>query len=396
MKVCYINYISPSLIHGGAEKVVLDEAKMIADSGNRVFIVSLKHAKNAPSIMYLYNRKVRNLFLPFVFYHSQSTIRKGLNVLSSLYNPILISYLKKLLVLEQPDIVHIHQIGPISVYALKMIRQLGIKSVQTFHGYYFECPKGGLYKRERRVCDYPSVFCKLYRRIYCKLLDPCDHIIAISSYVRTRLLNTGYDPNIITLLPNSISLKNPPPFETKPRRPKEILFVGRMVWVKGVHVLLRALTKIRGIKEEYIVNLIGDGEDRKMFEKLARPLPIQVNFLGRVSEKLLELHYQKAWVVVVPSLFPELCPMVPLEAASYGTPVIASNIGGMPDVARHGQTGFLFKPGDADELANYLEALLSDEELTMKFSENAILFSKNFSHEKKLEQLLKIYEKVLG
>ncbi|MEO0242979.1 MAG: glycosyltransferase family 4 protein [candidate division WOR-3 bacterium] len=383
------------IIHGGAERVVLEEAKMMADSGNEVFIVSLKHSQKIPDTIYFYNGKIRNVFLPYRIRFSKSIFGKGLSLMSAFYNPITLRYLRKVLVKEQPDIVHIHQLGEISIGALKVIRRLGIKTVQTFHGYYFECPRGSLTKISGKICNNPPIYCKLYREIYRSLMKSCDHIIAISSYVKLRLLNAGYSPNMITVLPNSIYVESPGLDNKRPNMPKEILFVGRMSKVKGVHVLLEALTKIYGVGDKYIVNLIGDGEDLTSFQRLAKLYSLSVNFLGKVSDRVLKKYYKKAWIVVVPSLFPELCPMVPLEAAAHGCPVIASNIGGMSDVVLHGKTGFLFNPNDADELAFFIESLLHNEELALKMGFEARRFAANFSNEKKLVKLLKIYDTVL-
>jgi glycosyltransferase involved in cell wall biosynthesis len=395
MKICYINYLSPSIIHGGAERVVFEEAKMMVDSGNEVLIVSLKHTKNIPNILYLYDGKIKNLFLPYVAPIPRSALGKGLSILSSFYNPMPIAYLVKLLTREQPDIVHIHQLGPISFYALKTIKRLGFKIVQTFHGYYFECPKGSLFKRSGRLCNNPPIYCRLYKKAYYNLMSSCDHIVAISSYVKQRLLNADYNPDVITLMSNSISTRPSELSTVKPKLRKEVLFVGRMVKAKGVHTFLRALTKIRGIGERYIVNLVGDGEDKMLFEELAKSFSINVNFLGKVSDEVLEQYYKRAWVVIIPSIFPESSSMVSLEAALYGCPVIASNIGGIRDLVLHGHTGFLFNPGDADELANYLETLLVDEQTAMKMGDKARHFVRNFSSERKLKQLLQIYDKVL-
>jgi len=395
MRICYINYISPSIIHGGAEKVVLEDAKMMADMGNDVFIVSLKHTSDISNIVYLYGGKIRNLFLPLEIHASQSMLSKGFSMFLSFYNGIAVHYLKKLLSMEKPDIVHVHQLGPISLGAIKVAKKLGMKVVMTFHGYYFECPRGALLKRSGKICENPPIYCKLYRSIFHRWLNYCDCIIAISSYVKQRLLKAGYNPNIIRLIPNSVSLKQPKTSEIKPVRPKEILFVGRMVKAKGVHILLKALARIKGIGKEYIINLIGDGEDKNAFESLAKSLSVDVNFIGKISDEDLEQYYDRAWVVVVPSLFPELSPLVPLEAQAHGTPVIASNIGALPDLVLHGQTGFLFTPGNARELASYLETLLINEHLAIEFGKKARLFVKNFSHEKKALQLLKVYNSVL-
>jgi glycosyltransferase involved in cell wall biosynthesis len=376
--------------------VVLEEAKMMLDSGNDVFIISLKHNHNLPEIIYLYEGNIKNILLPFKISLSKSIFSKSLNIILSFYNPIALFYLRKILVAERPDIVHIHQLGPISLAALNVIKRLGIKIVQTFHGYYFECPRGSLLKMKGEICRNPSIYCRLYKKIYRNVMKSCDQIVAISSYVKQRLLNAAYDPYTIMLLPNSISSEPENKCAEKSKKMKEILFVGRMVRVKGIHLFLEALTKIPEINRTCTVNLIGEGEDRVLFQKLARSYSLQVNFLGEVPDEVLRSHYKNAWIVVVPSIYPEPLPMVPLEAATYCCPVVASNIGGLSDVVLHGRTGFLFDPNNTNELAKFLEVLVTNEKLAQKMGSEAKYFVREFSNEKKRVKLLKIYKRILS
>ena len=394
MKICYLNYYNPLRIHGGAERVVLREAELVAQSGNEVTIVTTHNAKELGVAM-LKNRKIKVWLLPaFPRLANGSLIRKSMSLLLSLWNPILTMYVNRILSMERPDIVHIHNYGPLSLGVVNVAKRLGCKVIETFHGYHFECPKGGLYKRSGEVCSNPLPVCKIYKQICKKTMLRYDAIIAVSSYVKERLVRAGYSPDTISLIPNSVNEVSKT-FVTRPIN-KEILFVGRMVKSKGVHVLIEALVKVKkAYNEKFTVNFIGDGEHKAYLETLAQSSGVNVNFLGRVSNRILEEHYKSAYLVVVPSLFPELFAIVNLEAMIHGKPVIASNIGGIPDLVLHGQTGFLFEPNDADALAKYIEILLADEELTLKMGNRALKASQKFSESNHLKLLLKLYDKVL-
>ena len=392
MKICYLNYYNPLRIHGGAERVVLREAELVAQSGNEVILVTTHNAKELGAAM-LKNGKIKVWFLPaFPRVANGSLIRKGMNLLLSLWNPLLTMYVNRILSRERPDIVHIHNYGPMSLGVVNVAKRLGCKVIQTFHGYNFECPKGGLYKGSGEVCSNPLLVCKIYKQICHKTMLRYDAIIAVSSYVKGRLVRAGYSPDTVSLIPNSINEVSKT-FDTRPIN-KEILFVGRMVKLKGVHVLIEALVKVKKAHNEKLtVNFIGDGEHKAYFETLAQSSGVDVNFLGRVSDRILEEHYQNAYFVVAPSLFPELFAIVVLEAMSHGKPVIASNIGGIPELVLHGQTGFLFEPNDADALAKYIQILLADEELALNLSNRALKASQKFSESNHLKLLLSVYDK---
>lgn len=96
----------------------------------------------------------------------------------------------------------------------------------------------------------------------------------------------------------------------------------------------------------------------------------------------------------MPSLFPELFGIVVLEAMSHGKPVIASNIGGLPELVLHGKTGLLFEPNDVTALAKCIKYLLTEEELAFNMGHEALEMSKRFSDTNHLEKLLDLYSKV--
>lgn len=393
MKICYLNYYNPFVIHGGAERVVLREAELVAQAGNQVIIVTTNGAKELQMAI-LHEGKIKVWFLPnLVPFDYESFLYKSTALLLSVQNPISIKHVSQILRKERPDIVHIHNYGPMSIGVVNAAKRFGCKVIHTVHGYYFECPKGSLLKRTGEICRNPLPLCKIYKKICKKTMIRCDRIIAVSPYVKERLINAGYSADTVSYVPNSV--KEISQTSVAPSTVKEILFVGRMVKAKGVDVLIKALAKVkkkRAYNEKFIVNLIGDGEHKKYFESLAQSCGLDVNFLGKVSDKILEEHYKSAYLVVVPSLFPELFAIVILEAMSHGKPVIASNIGGIPNLVSHGQTGFLFQPNEADDLAEFIKILLADEELTLNMSNRALKASQKFSESNHLNLLLSVYD----
>lgn len=144
---------------------------------------------------------------------------------------------------------------------------------------------------------------------------------------------------------------------------KIILFVGaldRAHCFKGVDVLIEAASKVM-IDGQWSMIIVGDGDMRGEYEKLVKDkgLNDKIKFAGRASDEELVEYYKKAAVLVLPSVSRnEAFGMVLIEAMAEGTPVIASDLAGVRSVVDDGVTGFLVKPGDADDLAEKLNKIM--------------------------------------
>ena len=160
------------------------------------------------------------------------------------------------------------------------------------------------------------------------------------------------------------------------------LFVGRLTPHKGVDRLIEALPHGAELR------LVGStGHDRQLPERdypsLLRRLAAdrQVQFLGPLDDALLPLAYRSAAVLVLPSVeltrygrrvrTSELLGLVLLEAMMSGTPVIASRVGGLPEVVEHGETGLLVEPGDVAELRDRLASVLGDPGMAARLGRRA-------------------------
>ncbi|WP_299410236.1 glycosyltransferase family 4 protein [uncultured Roseobacter sp.] len=148
-----------------------------------------------------------------------------------------------------------------------------------------------------------------------------------------------------------------------PRSPDEIrlLFVGRLAPVKGLRVLLAALTELSDLPNLRLV-LVGDGPDRARLEAAAAPLGDRVTFTGYLSQTEVAQALQACDIFVLPS-FAEGVPVVLMEALASEKPVIATQVAGVGELVEEGQSGFLVPPGDAETLADRIRTLVGDPEL---------------------------------
>ncbi len=139
------------------------------------------------------------------------------------------------------------------------------------------------------------------------------------------------------------------------------LYLGRLSHEKGIATLVRAHGQMR---RRTPLKVCGTGP---LLESLREAAPANVEFLGyRTGEDLDEI-IRGASVIVVPSVWYENCPISVLEAMAYGKPVVASRIGGIPELVEDGVSGLLYSPGDSEELAERLDTVMSDESLRRRY-----------------------------
>jgi len=177
---------------------------------------------------------------------------------------------------------------------------------------------------------------------------------------------------------------------------KVLLFIGRLAKVKRVDILI-ALTKSL-IKEGFKVKtiLVGDGPDRKLYEKLASSTANNVIFVGQVPRTEVHKYYPLADVFVLPSLSEGL-PQVLLEASAAGKPCVATDVNGTSDIIVHGETGYLVERSNVDAYRRYVKVLLEDEDLSRRMGSKAAKFVKeNFSWDVVVDRYEKMYEDIVN
>lgn len=178
--------------------------------------------------------------------------------------------------------------------------------------------------------------------------------------------------------------------------PLRLLFVGRLVYYKGVDVLLRALTRVG----DATLTLVGDGADRAELEALASTLGVadRTRFLGSVADAELVGHYAAADVFVLPSVSrAEAFGMAMTEAMANGVPAISTALGTGTDwVNLDGRTGLVVPPSDADALGTAIERLRDRELRAQLGAEAARRATELFSFDRHIAELETIYREAIG
>ena len=150
--------------------------------------------------------------------------------------------------------------------------------------------------------------------------------------------------------------------------PEDAVVVVQVCWmveVKGVETLLRAATQLLQRRRNVHFILAGDGPKLNEYRALAKTLALEnsVTFTGKLANPTEMGLFEAANIYCQPSLWQEASPLAVLEAMSFKLPVVASNIGGLPELVQEGNTGYLVATGDSDGLCQALERLVDDSRL---------------------------------
>ncbi|MGO9115133.1 MAG: glycosyltransferase family 4 protein [Thermoguttaceae bacterium] len=277
---------------------------------------------------------------------------------------------------EQPDLLHCHNTFPLispSIYAAAKVA--GVPVVQTLHNYRLLCPSA-LFLRDGRPCEdclgkllaWPGIVHRCYRRnrlataVVAAMLAAhrlrgtwvrrVQQFIALSEFSRGKFIEGGLPARRVTVKANF--MRHDPCCGSG--RGGYAVFVGRLAAEKGVGTLLAAWQQLAG----YVpLKIMGDGPLAADAAAAARQDP-RIEYLGRRGGDEVLAILGEAACLVFPSTCYENCPKTILEAFAKGTPVIASAAGAMTEMVADGRNGFHFRPGDSQDLAAKVGALLAD------------------------------------
>jgi glycosyltransferase involved in cell wall biosynthesis len=209
------------------------------------------------------------------------------------------------------------------------------------------------------------------------------HVFCPSSYLRDVALGWGLDAGRVTVLPNPAPAIPTMPTREKLRAELELdgdvlVFAGRLGPQKAVGVLLEALRRVSDVS----LVIAGDGPERSALERrtLELGLDARARFLGSVPRETVLRLFRAADASVLPSAW-ENFPHTIVEALAVGCPVIATAVGGVPEVVRDGENGLLVPPGDAAALATAIERFFGDASLRERLRDAAARSVEGYSEE---------------
>jgi len=297
------------------------------------------------------------------------------------------------------DIVHTHfDIPPGPIAGLRYAKKKNVPLVVTYHGDWVES-HGGLIRRAGIAIH--------NKYLVDKLLSYADIIISPSEcYINRSRFLSEYN-NKIVVIPNGINLSdfNIPYSKDEcrvqlglPLDKKIVLFIGYLSPYKGPDILVRAMSRIIKEVPDTLLVFVGDGIMEEELRLLSKKLGVDkhMKFAGFVGDSFKKtLFYKSADIFAFPSLA-ECFPIVNLEAMVCGVPIVASNIGGIPDAVKDGENGLLVTPKDSKALSDAIIYLLETEDVCEKMGRNGAEKAKDYSWDKIAEETDKIYTLLIG
>jgi glycosyltransferase involved in cell wall biosynthesis len=218
--------------------------------------------------------------------------------------------------------------------------------------------------------------------------DNVDMFICLTRFAKQRLVMAGFDAGRIAVLPNMVDLERR---VSDPAHGGYVAFAGRFDREKGIDTLLAA----GGMMQHPApLHLAGDGPLRPQLEDMAPP---NARFVGQLGATAMGAFYTRARMVVLPSVWFEMCPLVISEAMSHGLPVIASRIGGIPELVDDGETGLLFEPGNSEDLAHKIDTLWNNPDLCRRMgAAGRRKAERRYGADNYYRRLAAIYDRAIG
>ncbi len=346
MKIGVISNFYPPYEKGGAELVAQRTADELYRRGHDVFVLSTKEfdglASLNPKITEYHIERIYR-FYPMNLYHLLNSRKVPLPFrlvwhIIDLFSPFPASVLKKVVIAEEPDLIITHNLKGIGMQIASKIQSMGIHHIHTVHDVQLSVPSGLILHGHENSWLSKSFLQKTYERCMKKAIGIPNIVVSPSNFLADYYSERGFFKETdLKVIPN------PAPridhFLRVERRdgPVRFLFVGQIEKHKGIQLLLESL---EDVKFNFELHIAGEGSLSEYVTNWART-DKRVLYHGFISLDNINELMADSDAVILPSLCYENSPTVIYESLQIGTPVIASKIGGIPELIDHGKNGLL-------------------------------------------------------
>ena len=389
MKILMLTWEYPPRVVGGISKVVYDLSHKMVKEGNEVTVVTYKDGDNVKyyendkgvEVYRVDNYMIRpNNFIDWIMQLNFNMITKANEIINKN---------------GKFDVIHAHDW--LVAYSSKSIKEsYNIPLISTIHATESGRNSGIHDETQRYIND--SEWMLTYES---------SEVIVNSNYMKNevqRLFGLPYDK--INVIPNGVNLQlfSNVNIDYDFRRQyamdneKIILYVGRLVYEKGIQNLIAAMPKVLDRYHDSKLIICGRGGMIDELREQVKYLGIEnkVYFAGYCDSKKMQKMYKCADVAVFPSTY-EPFGIVAIESMLSGTPTIVSDVGGLNEIIEHGVTGMKSYAGNANSIADSVLALLFDPKLCANISQNAIKKVKeNYNWSKITDSTYYVYQLAIG
>lgn len=413
MKVLIINY--RYFISGGPERYMFNVKALLEDHGHEVVPFSVKSVRNESSKYESYFAEPMGGQDVVYYRDSRKTVRFALDVISRLFYSFHVKRrLSRLLKDEKPDVAYIlHHYNKLSPSVISACKKHDVRVVMRLSDFFLFCPQAH-FLRNGKICEdchtknlFACVvnkciqnsrvgsalksFALYFHKKILKIYDKVDVYVCTTNFMKKKLLDDGVPDRKVQVVPTFTDAAGEMPMNTSDGG--YILYFGRFAYEKGVDMLINAYHQSHlseaGIKLVLIGGRMSDicGVDNEVLDALSKSI-VWYEFLPTDQ---LEPLIRDCMFTVTPSRWYENLPNTILESYKFYKPVIASNVGSLPETVEHGVTGLLYEYENVSDLSDNLKWLATNQEGRRKMSQEikrrATVYSRN-SHYKALVEVL--------
>lgn len=341
-----------------------------------------------------------------------SGIETGMRLGLSLWNPAAGRRFRRELETAKPDVVHIHNtwfsITPSAAYEA---RRAGLPVVMTLHNYRLSCANGQFFRDGGQCTDClkGSAFNGLLHRCYQDSFvasafaaantgihrrlgtwtKNVDLFLCLTEFAKACFIEAGTPGEKLCVRHNCVA--DPGERTVPASKSHQLAYIGRLAGEKGVRGLLEAWQLAR--VENFELLVVGDGPERKALEAMRVP---GVRFTGAVEHGTVLETLRSVRCLVFPSLWFEGEPMIVVEALAAGTPVLASDVGGISELLGYGSAGWLTQAGNVDAWRRSLQDLRDNVDIDTKSRAARDIYLKRHTPQEGLQSLVGNYESLVS
>lgn len=354
MKIAVINSLYRPYNRGGAEIVVEKQVEELSAQNQKVIIITTKPRDNKKTeekgiykispinIFSYYSLNKHNFILRFIWW------------CFDVFN--LDSYFKvgKILKQEKPDLIIAHNLAGFGFLLPVLFRRLKIKYIQVMHDVSLVFPSGLLIYGKEHGWQKKCLILKVWRIIARKIFGSPEEIIFPSEWLKNFYEEWQFFKNSKKIVRRNFIIEKKNIIKEKTKGKLKLLYVGQIEKHKGIFFLLETLSKLK--IENYKLQIVGAGSrDLELKKKIKNNENIK--YFGWKNQSELNKYFEWTDYTIVPSLCYENSPTVIFESLQNNTPVIASDLGGIPELVEDKKNGYLFEPGNKEGLGKILQKL---------------------------------------
>jgi len=367
MKIAVITNLYPPISRGGAEKVAQRIVGELVRRGHQVVVVTTMPLSSLDALLPLVRESIGEKvyrFFPLNLYHVLSDHRVPYFIrafwhLIDLFSPLPAGRIEKIFRVEKPDIVLTHNLKGISLHCTLAARRLKLPWIHTIHDIQLSIASGLLLK-DRRFSLLESLFRRPYEFFVRRAIGTPNLVISPSKFLADFYRRRGFfNDTEIRIVPNPAPDFSLPDYNRQPSGPLRLLFAGQLERHKGILDLLEIINLLDIPVELHVA---GNGSFSSLVEEQSKKDP-RIIYHGFVSSNNLENLFALVDATVVPSSCFENSPTIIYESLQSGVPVLASDIGGVGELIRQGNNGYLVEPGNIEVWVKTIKTFASEKQI---------------------------------